>query len=118
MRLIDAVALERIIQEQVRKCMIKVFNPSVNLILQDIRNAPTIEDKPVNSWISVDDRLPEASYDCLVWYSCDTPFGKSESVGISYCSRCDWYTKHLDGDNIVVLYWEPLHKPPKEDKNT
>lgn len=27
--------------------MIKVFNPSVNLILQDIRNAPTVEAEPV-----------------------------------------------------------------------
>lgn len=46
-RLIDAVALEHIIQEQVGKSMIKVFNPSVNLILQDIRNAPTVEAEPV-----------------------------------------------------------------------
>jgi hypothetical protein len=78
-----------------------------------IDNMPIIEAEPDSGWISVDDKLPEESYDCLVWYSCDTPFGKSESVGISFCSRCDWYTKHLDGDNIVVLYWQPLPEPPK-----
>ena len=71
--------------------------------------------QPVDRWISVDDRLPEADYDCFVWYSCDTAFGKSKSLGIAHCSRCDWYTKHLDGDNIVVLYWMPCPEPPKED---
>ena len=77
----------------------------------------TLEDtdvQPVNQWISVDDKLPDTVYDCLVWYSCDTAFGKSKSVGISFCSRCDWYKKHLNGDNIVVLYWMPLPEPPKD----
>lgn len=70
--------------------------------------------QPVNQWISVDDKLPDTVDDCLVWYSCDTAFGKSKSVGISFCSRCDWYKKHLNGDNIVVLYWMPLPEPPKD----
>ena len=65
-------------------------------------------------WISVEERLPEATYDCLVWYSCDTAFGKCKSWGIAHCSRCDWYTKHLDGDNIDVLYWMPMPEPPKD----
>ena len=73
-----------------------------------------IDVQPVNQWISVDDKLPDTVYDCLVWYSCDTAFGKSKSVGISFCSRCDWYKKHLNGDNIVVLYWMPLPEPPKD----
>lgn len=75
---------------------------------------PAVDVQPVGRWISVNDRLPEAAYDCLVWYSCDTVFGKSKSWGIAHCSRCDWYTKHLDGDNIVVLYWIPLPEPPKD----
>lgn len=70
--------------------------------------------QPVNQWISVKDRLPDTVDDCLVWYSCDTAFGKSKSVGISFCSRDDWYKKHLNGDNIVVLYWMPLPEPPKD----
>jgi hypothetical protein len=70
--------------------------------------------QPVNQWISVDDKLPDTVDDCLVWYSCDTAFGKSKSVGISFCSRDDWYKKHLNGDNIVVLYWMPLPEPPKD----
>lgn len=69
------------------------------------------------SWTSVEDKLPEATYDCLVWYSCDTAFGKCKSWGIAHCSRGDWYTKHLDGDNIEVLYWMPMPEPPKEEEN-
>lgn len=47
MRPIDADVLESSIQEQTGKCMIKIFDPSVNLILQDIRNAPTVDAEPV-----------------------------------------------------------------------
>lgn len=47
MRPIDANALKSIIMKQVKECKIKVFDPSVNLILQDIENAPTIEAAPV-----------------------------------------------------------------------
>ena len=85
----------------------------IGRILFMIDNMPTIEAEPDNGWISVDDRLPDATYDCLVWYSCDTAFGKSKSWGIAHCSRGDWYTKYIDGDNIVVLYWLPLPEPPK-----
>lgn len=67
-----------------------------------------------DKWISVDEKLPDTMNDCLVWYSCDTAFGKSKSVGISFCLRGDWYTKKLDGDNIVVLYWQYLPDYPKE----
>ena len=79
-----------------------------------LRNMKAADVQPVNQWISVDDKLPDTVDDCLVWYSCDTAFGKSKSVGISFCSRNDWYKKHLNGDNIVVLYWMPLPEPPKD----
>ena len=51
MRIVDAEALESIIQEQTGKCMIKIFDPSVNLILQDIRNAPTIMSEVFLGWL-------------------------------------------------------------------
>ena len=77
-------------------------------------NLPIADVQPVDRWISVDEALPENDGDCLVWYKCDTAFGKSESWGIAHCSRCDWYTRHLNGDNIVVLYWMPMPEPPKQ----
>lgn len=79
-----------------------------------LRNMKVADVQPVDRWISVDDKLPDTVDDCLVWYSCDTAFGKSKSVGISFCSRDDWYKQHLNGDNIVVLYWMPLPEPPKD----
>ena len=70
--------------------------------------------QPVDRWISVEDRPPEDDGDCLVWYRCDIAFGKSESWGITHYSRGDWYTKHLHGDNIVVLYWQSMPEPPSK----
>ena len=115
-RLIDAEKLKRQIIEgdgHDDDRFTEGYNFAINEIRGYIDNMPTIEVEPDNGWISVDDRLPEAIYDCLVWYSCDTPFGKSKSVDITYCSRGDWHTKHLNGDNIVVLYWQPLPESPK-----
>lgn len=48
MRLIDADELESLIVKQAGELKIKVFDSSVNLILQDIKNAPTIEIKSNN----------------------------------------------------------------------
>ena len=109
-RLIDAEKLKRcLIEGDGDDEFTEGYNCAINEIRGYINSMSTIEVEP----ISVEDRLPEAIYDCLVWYSCDTSFGKSKSVGISYYSRGDWYTKHLNGDNIVILYWLPLPKPPK-----
>ena len=83
-------------------------------VMQTIKTFPAADVQPVDRWINVENRLPEADYDCLVWYSCDTAFGKSKSWGITHCSRCDWYTKHLNGDNIVVTHWQPLPVPPRD----
>lgn len=83
-------------------------------VVRTIIGFPAADVQPVERWISVNDRLPDANYDCFVWYSCDTAFGKCKSWGIAHCSRCDWDTKHLDGDNIEVLYWMPLPEPPKD----
>lgn len=83
-------------------------------VVRTIMDFPAEDVQPVDQWISVDDKLPDTVDDCLVWYSCNTAFGKSKSVGISFCSRDDWYKNHLNGDNIVVLYWMPLPEPPKD----
>ena len=102
----------------VSKTMLEMLKPVLSTALDNAlndNNAITDTDvQPVNQWISVDEKLPDTVDDCLVWYSCDTAFGKSKSVGISFCSRYDWYKKHLNGDNIVVLYWMPLPEPPKD----
>ena len=107
MRLIDAVALERIIQEQVGKCMIKVFNPSVNLILQDIRNAPTIEDKPV-TWYTADENQPDSAGDDVLIVDHDGKYHVAY-----YCSKGNWIDTNT-GNPIEVVKWRYLRRDNDE----
>lgn len=113
MRPIDADALESIIQEQVGKCMIKVFNPSVNLILQNIRNAPTIETEFDKGWISVKDRLPGDKERYLICI-------ESGRVEIAYYQpigdKFSNYEPFWQGSSCrftSVTRWQPLPVPPK-----
>ena len=116
---ISREAIVKEIKEEIKACDVKFvediqIKKGLKIALRDIKAAKTADVQPVNQWISVKDRLPDATYDCLVWYSCDTAFGKCKSWGIAHCSRCDWHTKHLDGDNIEVLYWMPMPEPPQD----
>ena len=70
----------------------------------------------VTKWISVDEKLPEDTKTVLVWYTSNTLFGLSEGYGLSwYSPTAKWYKNELNGENIAVLYWQPLSEPPKED---
>lgn len=55
--------------------------------------------------------------DVLVWYQCKCCGTTSQSWGITFVSRGDWHTKHLDGEDIQVLFWHSLPKPPVSDIN-
>lgn len=73
--------------------------------------------QPVPQWISVDDRLPEDTETVLVWYKSNTLFGLSEGYGLSwYSPTAKWYKNELNGENIAVLYWQPLTEPPEAIK--
>ena len=81
-----------------------------------INEIPRADVQPINSWISVEDRLPEDTKTVLVWYTSNTLFGLSEGYGLSwYSPTAKWYKNELNGENIAVLYWQPLSEPPKED---
>ncbi len=112
MRPIDADALESIIQEQVGKCMIKVFNPSVNLILQDIRNAPAIETEPDKGWISVKDRLPDENQKCLVYRDIDNDLKITTGIWHSDRKTFDGLRHGTRLENTIA--WMPLPEPPKD----
>lgn len=90
MRPIDADVLESSIQEQTGKCMIKIFDPSVNLILQDIRNAPTIDAEPVKHAQWEDVKFSEGVY---------KENDDSNDIGLSItsakCSLCHRYSDML-----------------------
>ena len=69
-------------------------------------------------WVSVHDMLPEDVKLVLVFYTSYTLFGLSEGYGLSwYSPSTGWYQGELNGDNIDVLYWQPMPEPPKEVKN-
>ena len=75
----------------------------------------SVDVQPVDRWISVEDRLPEDTKTVLVWYTSNTLFGLSEGYGLSwYSPTAKWYKNELNGENIAVLYWQPLSEPPKE----
>lgn len=65
------------------------------------------------AWIDASIRQPDDDEgDVLVWYQCKCCGKTSQSWGISFYNRGDWYTKHLDGECINVLFWHKLPKPP------
>lgn len=74
----------------------------------------------MSEWISVDDRLPEASIDLV------DVFVKPPVVGFAmFCSRVtnchysktskEWYIHTANGTQTVpfVTHWMPLPEPPK-----
>lgn len=93
MRLINADALESTIQEQTGKCMIKIFDPSVNLILQDIRNAPSVDAEPVKHayWEEKQDMNGDTYYHCT---NCKEDFvfveGTPKDNLYYYCPNCGY----------------------------
>lgn len=106
MRLIDADELEQIIQKQVGECKIKVFDPSVNLILQDIGNAPTIEAKPVQHGRNISCMNPVDGFLCSechtkiegyykVVYDEDTEDYNHYEYEFKYCPNCG---ARMDGE--------------------
>lgn len=68
-------------------------------------------------WISVKDRLPEATKNVLVymernaWRENGKRYRKKE-IGIGWQINGHW---HVDGvSEVIAFYWMPLPKPPKE----
>ena len=79
-----------------------------------IDSLPTIEAEPVNGWISVKDRLPPYGERVLVIneaYGAEHRYTKY-NIGVTVRSP------HLDFTfwGHKVTHWQPLPKPPKEDK--
>lgn len=112
MRPIDADALKKTLedmcsasnnikQRQVEDIMLH------NIFPQIIDDEPTIEVEPDNSWISVDDKLPESDGFYLAWY---TFKDGRHALDIFY----------FDTDSPIsntITHWQHLPEPPKEDKD-
>ena len=86
MRLIDALELENLIAKQAGDCKIRLFDPSVNLILQDIRNAPTIGAASAKHghWIEITPRHTQCSCCEVTCLIAVYPI----SAHANYCPNC------------------------------
>lgn len=70
------------------------------------------------AWIDASIRQPDDNEgDVLVWYQCKCCGKTSQSWGITFYNRGDWYKKHLDGECINVLFWHKLPKAPTRECN-
>lgn len=93
----------------------RIFNESMK------RQKPYVEKEPVrigcvNQWISVKDRLPDESCECL-----GVVDGEVMEVGYSPKQRgliCVWSTCDADGfkplSDDAVTHWMPLPEPPNK----
>ena len=71
------------------------------------------------AWIDASIRQPDDNEgDVLVWYQCKCCGKTSQSWGITFYNRGDWYKEHLDGECIKVLFWHKLPKPPTRECDT
>lgn len=66
-------------------------------------------DKAIDSWISVNEQMPDEEIAVLVSNS------KSKEVTIAYycyVGECWLNEKHYELNAIVVTHWQPLPEPP------
>ena len=105
------------------KCQIKLFDKSVNVILQILQNIPAADVQPVNQWISVQDRLPEAVEEdvngkiafsdfVLVYLVYDDGF---TYITVDKCNpdkKC--WLHEIPSEGCKVTHWQPLPEPPKD----
>lgn len=90
MILIDMEVLYDTIMQQVGKCRIKIFDPSVNLILQDIRNAPVIEAEFVRHGHWTEEKTGSGLFDYR--FQCSECKGytpdKAYTIAPDFCPNC------------------------------
>lgn len=66
-----------------------------------------------NSWISVEDRLPEAFVSVLVYMPEERPL---PTVHEGYVTKQgNWYAHFFEREPFEVTHWMPMPTPPEED---
>jgi len=67
-------------------------------------------EKVMSEWISVKDKLPDDTYDCLVW----TVFPAAKEYNVAFLSDEGWLTTEQDWNiDMFVTHWMQLPEPPK-----
>ena len=94
------------------------YNFAVQEYREEVKKIPTADVQPVDRWISVKDRLPDATEaTVLIWIK----EGKADGIEISDCCHIGYWVKNskefCDMDwNVVsgITHWMPLPEPPKD----
>lgn len=93
-----------------------IMRNAIENAIDDIREVPAAGVQPTK-WVSVEDRLPDKSCECL-------GIVDGEVTEVSYSPKCKelicvWSMCDADGSKPLpddaVTHWMPLPEPPKED---
>lgn len=89
MRLIDADALDDLIESHLQKHKISRYDRDLILHYTDVEMAPTIEAEPVKrgKWI-YNEKYPNAHYGFLECSECEQRLWVRYDIPINYCPRC------------------------------
>ena len=95
-------------------------NQTTGLTANHIMRFPRADVQSVDSWISVDKRLPENNKIVLCY--CKSTTGEGNTYMLGALSNDEfWFFRKENGQylsfpnlHLKVLYWQPLPEPPKE----
>jgi hypothetical protein len=98
----------------------RIFNESMMKQKPYVEKEP-VKIRPVNQWISVNDRLPEIGRSVLVAVNINAklnlPFRTDSTPEIRIGWLDDngkWGLQFDSADRDEILYWQPLPEPPKD----
>ena len=107
----------------------------IDLSMERVKEAHTVDAEPVWYWISVNDRLPDDLEEVLILVKETEFYGQYKEFSKSYFCQyigCvddgEWFTVWCHGhryikdtakepysDKLEVTHWMPLPEPPKEE---
>ena len=84
---------------------------ALDMAISALKQQQDQESKPLNGWISVEDRLPEKNQAVLGWYK-DNPFA-GYTYGVVSWNGKGWVFVYAQRYVTNVTHWMPLPNPPK-----
>jgi len=96
-----------------------IMRDAIEKAIDDVGEVPSADVQPISQWISVKDRLPDESCECLGVVDgevTEVNYNPKQKGLMCVWSMCDADGfKPLLGD--VVTHWQPLPEPPKDGEH-